>query len=416
MRKYIQFIGHFLFVTMFGLLLFAFAMFEGGFVSWFLFFSFLPILLYQMGLLCYPVKRWQITRSFPSSRIYAGDHVSVTIRMQRKFPYPLYYFMVEERIPHTLKKVDHHAHKYNDLHDPSKLLKNRHFKKVIFPWFKKNFDVHYELKHVPRGEHLLQHIHIKTTDIFGFIKKEHTFEVVDELNVYPANRSIRLVSDLPSLEQGAASSASFHIKQTNVVSNVREYVAGDKFSWIDWKQTARNQMMMTKEFEQEKSTEVLYVLDRCHYEQMNLLAFEAVVEVSLAFMKDMKKQASHVELLSIGADRQRFPVDIEAIQEHFMRVQPSQAHSFSKQLLTAHTDLGRYASIVIVTTNVDESLKEAIHKLNKQTKRVSIILIEPSSSLTSIKKKRLQQLEYEGVRICRLTEKELVHQPIEVNI
>lgn len=416
MRKYIRFIGSFLFVVMFSLLLFSFAMFQGGFVSWFLFFSFLPIFLYQIGLLCYPIKRWQVTRSFQTSKVYAGDHVSVTIHIQRKFPYPLYYFMLEEMVPHTLKKMDHHADKYNYLHDPSKLLKNRRIKKVVFPWFKKNIDVRYELKHVPRGEHRLQDIRMKTTDIFGFIKKEHTFQVADELTVYPANRSIRWISEVSSVEQGATSATSFHIKQTNVVSSVREYVSGDKFSWIDWKQTARNQTMMTKEFEQEKSTEVLYVLDRCHHEQMNLLAFEAVVEISLAFMKEMQKQVSHADFLSLGVDQIRFSMENDAIQEHLMRVQPSQAHSFSKQLLSAHMDLGGYASIVIVTTNVDDSLIKAIRKINKQTKRVSIILIEPSSSLTLMKQKLLQQFEYDGIRICRLTEKELVSQPIEVNI
>lgn len=417
MKRYLKFVGNLLFIIILSLLLYAFAMFQGGFVSWFLFFSFLPIFLYQIVLLLYPIQNWKVTRSLSTQTVSAGDTISVIIHLKRKLPLPLYYCVFEEIIPNTLKKVDDGPQKFIHLHEPSQLYTHRQVKRIFFPFFRRSVDIPYELKKVPRGEHQLFAIRLRTTDIFGFIKKEHTFQVIDHLLVYPAGRSVRMTADMPSVEQGEISSNSFHLKHTNVISGVREYVAGDKVSWIDWKQTARNQMMMTKEFEQEKTTDVLFLLDHCDHAYLNSLAFEGAVEVSLALMKEIHKQVSRVDFLSIGAETVQIPLDNgEAIYEHLTKLQPSQTTSFSEQLSTISLDIRSYASVFIVTTDINDSLQKVIRKMKKQTKHILIVSIQSSLSLTADKRKYVQQLEYEGITVCLLTETELVNHPLEVNI
>jgi len=73
-------------------LTYSFAMFQGGFVSWFLFFSFLPFAIYSIALLIYPLNDFQIKRVFSPLQLTAGDQVTVKISLNRKFPFPLLFF------------------------------------------------------------------------------------------------------------------------------------------------------------------------------------------------------------------------------------------------------------------------------------------------------------------------------------
>lgn len=52
---------------------FSYAMFQGGFVSWFLFYSFLPFGLYGVAVLLYPLKKWNVTRDMKLQPRFAGE-------------------------------------------------------------------------------------------------------------------------------------------------------------------------------------------------------------------------------------------------------------------------------------------------------------------------------------------------------
>src|SRR5699024_12838589 len=81
-----------------------------------------------------------------------------------------------------------------------------------------------------------------------------------------------------SLDHGTMSAHSLNISNTNVASGIRDYLPGDRFSWIDWKQTARNNTMVTKEFEQEKRADTLVVLNCTGNDRCNASTFEATVD------------------------------------------------------------------------------------------------------------------------------------------
>src|SRR5699024_3833081 len=106
MSKIFRFVGHLLFIITIFILLYAYSMFQGGFVSWFLFFSFFPIGLYQISLLFYPLRSWKMERILSQLMLLAGDTITVTVKIKRKIPFPLFYCVFEEIIPHTLRKRD----------------------------------------------------------------------------------------------------------------------------------------------------------------------------------------------------------------------------------------------------------------------------------------------------------------------
>ena len=46
-----------------------------------------------------------------------------------------------------------------------------------------------------------------------------------------------------------------------MATGVRDYQAGDRVTWIHWKSFARTQNLMTKEFEDRQSEDILVLLD-----------------------------------------------------------------------------------------------------------------------------------------------------------
>ncbi|WP_047984612.1 DUF58 domain-containing protein [Ornithinibacillus californiensis] len=419
MKRTFRFVRNVVFVLIIFVVLFAYAMFQGGFTSWFLFYSFLPIFLYLIGLSFYPISRWKVQRKLSRHVVATGDRISVSVQVNRRVPFPIYYAIVEEILPDSLHRVDLRQAKYQYLEQPNKLYKGRHVKKIIFPWFKRNFTITYDLDQLPRGNHLLPAIRLKTADIFGLIRKEHVFAVTSEVIVYPVERDIHMVEKMNSFEQGSISSFAMNLKNTNVATGVREYMPGDKFSWIDWKQTARKNDVMTKEFEQEKSTDTLIVLDNCYFDGMNLLAYEATIEMSISLMETIRKQASQVGFLSIGSETVSIPVKhdptkTEWIRKHLTDVQPSPNYQFARKLKEEMKKITNSFYVIIVTTHLDESLKETLQHVRLREKKLLIVFIQAESRISTLEYRIIHELRNEGIGISLLTEKELVMDVLEV--
>ncbi|MCC2252562.1 DUF58 domain-containing protein [Virgibacillus sp. AGTR] len=418
MNAHVRMILNGLFVVFLFLLLFSYAMFQGGFVSWFLFFGFIPIFCYQIGFLLHPIKNWKVTRKFSRSVVGAGESVSVTITIRRKLAFPLYYCICEEVIPSSLRKLDNKNDKYRYMDNPDKLTISRTLKKVIFPAFRREFSFTYQLEHVPRGEHYLNAVRIRTGDFFGLVKKEHVFQLADELVVYPNARPMVFKEQIISFEQGATTSSALQLNNTNVATGIREYMPGDRFSWIDWKQTARKNTVMTKEFEQEKSTDILLVLDGCSDEHLNDVTFEGMVEVTFSLMEHVKKQSTQIGLLTVGASTVYFPIHhdplkSDMVRQHLTRMKPGGNQSFSLQMQRERMKIASGSVILIITSHIDNNFNEMTKKVNQRSKRVIVLLIQSPKEM-SLNQHYIHQLQFEGIRIHVLSQQQLMKNPIEV--
>ncbi|MEC3421551.1 DUF58 domain-containing protein, partial [Bacillus cereus] len=70
-------------------LTFVYAMFQGGFVSWFLFYSTIPIALYSLLLPFYALWDAEVRRITNQNGYVVGEQFISTITIKRKFPFPL---------------------------------------------------------------------------------------------------------------------------------------------------------------------------------------------------------------------------------------------------------------------------------------------------------------------------------------
>ena len=401
--------------------LFAYAMFQGGFVSWFLFYSFLPVLIYMALLLLYPISHWKVTRHLSTNITKASDTITVDINIKRIFPFPIYYCVVEDFFPSSLQQPGVSKEKYRQLDKLDTNYSRRNAKKVAFPWFKRNFRYQYTLTDIPRGEHHLNAIRVRIGDFLGFIKKDYIYQVENELLVYPSVRKVNVVEKINSLEEGITQASTARLKSTNVVTGVREYMPGDRFAWIDWKTTARKNTIMTKEFEQEKSVRTMLILDSSYYDGMNKLAYEAAIELCSSLITAYRKQSSPLGFLSIGQTRAYFPFHRDVANNrmvyHFLaKVNPGGDFPFSYQLTEEIKKLPQGLIVMLVVTTLEASLQTAISNLAIKSKHVIVHLIKPLSSVSNQDRQLINQLRMEGVVVNLITEEQLIKQEFEVNV
>ncbi|MCK1986203.1 MULTISPECIES: DUF58 domain-containing protein [Peribacillus] len=254
---------------------FCYAMFQGGFVSWFIFYSFLPFSVYALILLVYPLHDFTVERKVNKRECQAGESVEIALRFTRKNRLPLLFMVVEEELPQKME--------------------DRGFQRkiIIFPGFKRTFSMSYILEDLQRGEHSFQSIRFWIGDFFGLVEKEAIYSSPLKITVFPRYHELGY-SDLDRVfNQGAVVSAKKTQREHSVVSGVREYQPGDQLSWINWKATARTSEIMTKEFEVQKNRDVFIMLD----EKPSDL-FEESIEMAASIAHALLKKGMEIGYVS----------------------------------------------------------------------------------------------------------------------
>lgn len=337
---------------------FSYAMFQGGFVSWFLFYSFLPFAIYSFLLMIYPIRSFRVTRRINQDQFSVGQRLIGTITVKRSFPFPLFYLLVEDELPDKLKGVKR-------LEEP---------KKLFFPWFKKTVSFSYALLEMPRGDHHFRTIRLRTGDLFGLIEKEVTIEVKNYFLVYPSTVDLVYRSNQKQYEQGASSTLTKYWQDSTMAVGVREYQPGDKFAWIDWKATARRDSIMTKEFEQMQSHDVVIFLDRT-----NSSLFETAVSYAASLIQVIAKSGARVGFVS---ESQVFPLHsdeqhIRNLFYHLAKVDCDSQISFASILEEnrLNTELKQAISIV-VTSNLNLDLTRKMEFLSGQQRMFILYLVK----------------------------------------
>jgi len=147
---------HFLLVSLLIIFTFCYAMFQGGFVSWFVFFAVSPFLLYAFIFLLVREEILLVEREIEPSHIESGQSAKVTITVERKTRFPFAYMMMEELV-NSESLVQSKVQGANA---------------IMFVGFKKKFSWSYRLENMPRGEHRYLGVTIVFSDFFGWAKKK----------------------------------------------------------------------------------------------------------------------------------------------------------------------------------------------------------------------------------------------------
>ncbi|EZH64595.1 hypothetical protein DH09_18870 [Bacillaceae bacterium JMAK1] len=241
-------------------ILYSYAMFQGGFISWFLFYSVTTVVLLGFVTALFPLRFISVDRYIQKPYLENGDHATVKVTIKKNVPIPLFYLGVYDAPPNSIRVESHPG-------------------SFFFMLFKKEQTYSYVIRGDKRGVHAFSEVELETGDMIGLIKRRRMVRVENEIRVYPKRASLPMAfSSLRKaikLQNEGNSSRRMTFNETLDFSHLREYAPGDRLSTIDWKVTARRGELATKEFDTEDPKGFTVLLD-CRADADE--PFEAAVE------------------------------------------------------------------------------------------------------------------------------------------
>ncbi|MEH7129512.1 DUF58 domain-containing protein [Neobacillus drentensis] len=371
-------------------LTFSYAMFQGGFVSWFLFYSFLPFAIYCVALSFYSLNELEVTRVLQKSDYKAGEPLKVAVSVKRAKSFPLFYLLMEDHLSEALKLAS----------------QQKKTKALLLPGVKKEFSYEYVIDELPRGEHLFESFTLRIGDPLGLFEKEKRFTVEDKIIVYPAYSEILYRTFENQYDQGLTASRERVQRDTSMATGVRDYQPGDRFSWINWKASAKRNVLMTKEFEQRQSHDVFVVMD-CAPDKN----FEPVVSFTASLLRAILKKGAQTGLLTMSNERASFPIrggeqHLQQLFYHLAKIEAKCITPFAKILDTDGLLIQQTVSFMLVTAQLTKPLVEKASFLGQRKGgTITLFLIKGEKESPSENERSLITIaNARGVRVVMVHE------------
>ncbi len=371
------------------LLTFSYAMFQGGFVSWFLFYSFLPFAIYCVALSFYPLGELEITRILPKKDYDAGEPLTVTVNIKRSKAFPLFYLLMEEQLDGALGLAQ----------------QQKSAKALLFPGFKKELSYEYMIQELPRGEHFFHSFTVRIGDPLGLFEKEKRIPLEGKIMVYPAYTELLYRPFENQYDQGLTASRERVQRDTSMAVGVREYRPGDRFSWVNWKATAKRNELMTKEFEQRQSHDVFVVMD-CIPDQH----FEAIVSFTASLLRALLKRGAQTGLLTHSKERASFPIrggqqHLQKLFYHLAKIEAKSTASLDKVMEADGVLVQQTVSFMLVTAQLTKPLIEKVSFLGHKKGRMTLFLIKGQKELPTDEERSLMAMaNARGTRVLMVHE------------
>jgi uncharacterized protein (DUF58 family) len=390
LRKLMSIWGRLVFVLLILVSAFVYAMFQGGYVSWAIFYAIFPFIIYSLSLFLYPLRTITAERIIRTPSVENGGKLVVSLTVKRDFPFPLLYTVISE--------------KWRD--EEILLVTKGTMKKLFVFGFEKKEEWQYEIDRMPRGEHVLEGVEIEVSDFFGWIRKKHLIPLKNTVLVYPKMTNIHYVPIDTQYDLGSMISPYNVVKDTTMATGVRDYQSGDRVSWIHWKSFARTQTLMTKEFEDRRSQDLLVIFDGRPSE-----TFEEAVELAASILKEATNDQAGIGFLSTGKESATFPFiqseeHFRKVLIHLAKIKPSDesAAIISTDFRNAFSQSG---SVILITAHPDWAfLESVISNVTNARSITCFTVIKKDAPINNLLAEDIRLAKSKGISVHTLTKEQ----------
>lgn len=361
---------------------YVYAKFQGGFVSWFILYTILPIMIVSLLVYLTAFRRLRVERKVEKQKCRAGEAITVTLHIHNPFRFPLIYLQIHDDV------------------DPALRSQTDRFYQLVYPGFRKRFSVHYVIRNIPRGVYNWEQITLKTGDLFGLVQKEIRFHQEQELVVYPRFQNIRFWRTYNEKNTGMSSSFNRQDEDVSSLMGIRDYVPGDRLARIHWKATARMNTLKTKEYEHQVTNDLMFFLDRemAHYKDCSPDVFERAVSLTASLTRYALKQRFSTGLVSYGErpsviKMSKDQEQIYRIFEHLARIRADAMYSFIRTVLREVVYLPTGTTVVIVTPKLHKKIALLVADLSYRKIKVELFFVREQGEISQQEKECLTLLE-----------------------
>ncbi len=236
-----------------------------------------------------------------------------------------------------------------------------------------------------RGKIQFPLIQIRVLSILGLWKRSYKLPVFSETRVYP---------NFAAVSQMALMATDNRLSQLGIMKKrrrgegqdfhqLREYRDGDSMRQIDWKATSRTQKLISREYQDERDQEVIFLLDcgqRMTTKDDELSHFDHTLNAILLLSYVALKQGDSVGLATFSGQSRWLPPKkgnhtIQDILNTLYDLQPStEAPDYTQaatELLVRH----KKRALVIILTNIRDEDAEDLAPALKLLKRRHLVLL-----------------------------------------
>ncbi|PRO66263.1 DUF58 domain-containing protein [Alkalicoccus urumqiensis] len=369
--------------------LFSYAMFQGNFVSWFLFYSVAVLLLLMFLYALLPLGKITVDRNGLNGAQQSGSPCTVTIRIRRSLLFPFLYLAVEDIVDEELQRQ----------------LPGGALKKIFYSTASRELMYTYHVPELKRGRYRGYGIRLQTSDMFGVFTKSRFLPLADELLVYPKHHEIQGWDVYERSETETKQSLQDMVEDRTAIAGAREYEPGDRLTSLDWKASARAGKLMTKEFEEFIGRQFLVVWDnRLESDAFaGQDAYEKGIELAASIIMYAYREHLQVGMWAVGSSVVQYPVGFSEEQRRRMmawlaQARPSPESSFVKAVQPLEQEIPDGVTLVYITARLDDSVVEQLRRLAGRQVRMVCALMDKQQENEAWETRRLEQVRSFGIQ------------------
>lgn len=371
------------------------AYWQGGFAAWYLGIC-LTFIWIQAGFIyVFALKGLHVRRQLSGEVFISGEAVKVALQVGHRTLMPLPWMVIKETWIHEGSGV--------------KLIHS----KLLFPWFRSDFLLHYQITGLMRGVYRFDSLELVTGDLFGFAVRKAYRDGLHRCVVYPRPDSLDRSGMTFHSEDGDDSAILSTRGEVPLISGVRDYVSGDSYHRIHWKSTARLSRLMMKEPEQASSAKRMLLLDAAPAAGPADAArplLEKGVALAAGFFEAAAAGRESCGFASSSIGRRIAPTirpDLTLAYEVLASVGGKPALSFPDLVRKEAAALPPDTSMLCITSTLDLALVRAIADARTKRRSVHVIYVHARPSLSIAEREGASQLQAVG---CSFTEVPHPHQ------
>jgi len=246
-------------------------------------------------------------------------------------------------------------------------------------------DIEYKLTATERGKFTFPHLQLHLSSLLGLWQRNIKLETRSETRVYP---------NFAAISQLALLATDNNLSQMGIIKKrrrgegqdfhqLREYREGDALRQIDWKATARSLKLISRQYQDERDQEIIFMLDCGHRmlaKEDELSHFDHILNAILLLSYVALRQGDAVGLATFSgearwiAPRKGYHT-IQHILNSIYDLQPSsESPDFSKAATNLMIRHKKRALLIILTNIRDEDSDDLLPAINLLRKRHLVLV------------------------------------------
>lgn len=381
------------------------------------------MLLVADGLLLFAPNRVISGRRITPQRLSNGDDNTIKLHLSSSFPIELSLLIIDE-LPYQFQ------------------IRDFGIQKRLSPYAETTYS--YTLHPKQRGKYQFGDINVYVSSRFGFLRRRFKLPATCEVPVYPSFIQMRKF-EMYAISNRLSDIGVKKIRRighTMEFDQIKEYVRGDDIRSINWKATARANQLMVNQYQDERSQQVINVIDlgrvmKMPFEGLPLLEYAintSLVIANISLLKEDKAGLlafSNNESIVVKPEQKR--THIRRIQEALYSIETNFMESDFDLLLRKLKRHLTQRSLVLLYTNFEtlDSMRrqlpylkriardhllvtiffentELTSLLSQQAKSVSDIYLKTVAEKFNFEKKQIvKELNVQGIQTILTPPKEL---------